>query len=170
MKGKIVGVIAIVFIFALDQVSKAYAIDWYSKSGGTQVFKFCDLVEVWNRGISFGMFGAMESSNLIFTYVSLGVILALFVLLLQAKHKKSTFCMGVVIGGALGNLADRLRFGAVYDFISLHVGELYWPAFNIADACVTCGVIGFLCLEVMYHAKARVAESADPVALSVKKY
>lgn len=170
MKSKIVGVIAIILVFALDQASKAYAIDWYSKSGATEVLKFCSLVEVWNRGISFGMFGALESSNLIFTYVSLGVILMLFVLFVQSKCNKSTFCMGVVIGGALGNLADRLRFGAVYDFISLHVGEFQWPAFNFADVCVTCGVICFLCLEIIYHAKARVEASGDPDTLSVKKY
>ncbi|MGN7678208.1 MAG: signal peptidase II [Anaplasma sp.] len=156
MVGKaLIGIMALAGVFAVDQVSKAFAADLYFRLGNVEVSKFCSFVQVWNTGISFGMFGSLQSSNLIFTCISSVVISVLLFMLLHSKCNKRALCMGVIVGGALGNLADRLRFGAVYDFINLHIGGVHWPAFNVADACVTCGAIAFLSLEMRNHEKVR---------------
>ncbi|MCU7611286.1 signal peptidase II [Anaplasma capra] len=170
VREKIIGITAIACVFVLDQVSKAYAMGLYSEFGVVEISRFCSLIQVFNRGISFGMFDALKGGNLVFMCVSLVIIAVLLAMFARSKCRKSAFCMGVVIGGALGNLLDRFRLGAVYDFISLHLGEFHWPAFNLADACVTCGALGFLCLELINHAKMCEEKDSGAAPLSVKKY
>ena len=138
---------AIALVIAADQLSKWYILDVVGIAGRDPitVTSFFKLVMVWNYGISFGMF-AMP--NTIMPYVlkgiALGVILALWVICHREEQRFELYCYAVIIGGALGNVIDRVRFGAVADFFYLHVGQYGWPAFNIADAAIFCGVAGLL--------------------------
>ncbi len=100
-----------------------------------------DLVYFKNPGAAFGIFndgGIWRTVFLIGTsVVSLVVIGAL---LRQSKDTLMTFALSLIAGGAVGNLIDRVRFGAVVDFLYFHAGEYYWPAFNVADSAITVGV------------------------------
>lgn len=101
---------------------------------------------VWNTGISFGMFGGANS--LIFMGLSLLVSAGLFVWMAIARGRLLLVALPLVIGGALGNVCDRVRFGAVADFIDVHIGEHHWPAFNVADSCICIGA-GLLILHAL---------------------
>lgn len=114
------------------------------------VTDFFSLVMVWNKGVSFGMFnrpGGLALSPYVLILVSLGIAAALVRLAMKSTHALERAGYGLVIGGALGNVIDRLRFGAVADFFYVHVGDLGWPAFNIADSAICVGV--FLLLIAM---------------------
>jgi len=105
---------------------------------------------VWNRGISFGMFGAGAGKTpLLFIALSMLISLGLLIWLVLARTKMLFFALPLIIGGAIGNVIDRVRFGAVADFIDMHLGDRHWPAYNIADACVVIGAI-FLILDTIF--------------------
>ena len=105
---------------------------------------------VWNRGISFGMFGAGAGKTpLLFIALSMMISLGLLIWLVLARTKMLFFALPLIIGGAIGNVIDRVRFGAVADFIDMHLGDRHWPAYNIADACVVIGAI-FLILDTIF--------------------
>lgn len=97
-----------------------------------------NLTMVWNEGVSFGMMNGFG----IWPLVVISLIVCAFFLrwLLKSSTGVEAFGLAMVIGGALGNVIDRLRFGAVADFFDVYVGSYHWPAFNIADAAITIGV------------------------------
>lgn len=106
-----------------------------------EVTGFFSFVMVWNYGISFGMLAHPGTSVPWFLKtVAVGISLVVAWLAYQSDRKSERYAYGLIIGGALGNVIDRFRYGAVADFFSLHVGEYHWPAFNIADAAIFCGV------------------------------
>ncbi|MFV9838746.1 MAG: signal peptidase II [Aaplasma endosymbiont of Hyalomma asiaticum] len=142
-----VGALVLIFVVVLDQVSKWYVFGIHVQHGPMQIFEFCNLVQFWNRGISFGMLNSIKNSNLIFTWLSVALMCSLVFVLVKTESKLKAMCICSVLGGSLGNLFDRLRFGAVYDFIDLHIGDFHWPAFNIADSFIVLGVVSFLLLE-----------------------
>lgn len=99
-----------------------------------------NFVMVWNRGVSFGMFGSDAASGpYILVGVSIFVSLILAMWLWRAQDKFLAAALSLVIGGAFGNVIDRLRFGAVADFIDTHIGDWHWPAFNVADSAIVIG-------------------------------
>lgn len=99
-----------------------------------------NFVMVWNKGISFGMFDVNSLTlPVIFIGVSLAVSAALLVWMIVMRRAIITFATAMIIGGALGNAIDRLRFRAVADFIDFHIGDRHWPAFNVADSCIVIG-------------------------------
>jgi signal peptidase II len=132
----------------LDQASKQALLAYFPQDQHEIVLTpFFNLVKVWNYGVSFGMF-ADQRQPLILTMVSLVIIIALLVWLARSTDKVLGFGLGMVIGGAIGNIIDRIRFGAVADFLDFHVAGYHWPAFNIADSCIFIGVV-LLCVHSM---------------------
>jgi len=115
----------------------------FEKAGVYALTPFLNLVLVLNRGISFGMFNGGKFS-LFFALSSLVISLGLAIWMIRAKDKPTSFALALVIGGALGNVIDRIRFGAVIDFIDFYVGSYHWPAFNIADSCIAIGAFVML--------------------------
>ena len=108
---------------------------------GVEILPFFNLVLVWNRGISFGMFGGGALPPWLLGAIAVAVILALVIWLRRVETRLLAATIGLVIGGAAGNVIDRFRFGAVADFLDLHWGDYHWPAFNLADAAITVGVV-----------------------------
>lgn len=106
-----------------------------------EVFPFFNIVMVWNYGVSFGLFPAEDE---IARYVLIGfqlfVSVALFVWLLNVSNRILAIAIGMVIGGALGNVIDRFIYGAVADFFDFHLFGLHWYIFNVADAAIVVGV------------------------------
>jgi signal peptidase II len=103
---------------------------------------FFRIVMVWNRGVSFGMFNSGEEvTRWVLTALAVGVSIALVVWLSRVRSRLPAVAIGLVVGGALGNALDRVIRGAVADFFDFHVAGWSWPAFNIADAAITVGVL-----------------------------
>ncbi len=128
-------------IVVLDQLSKAWLIGWLQEQGGwQQITGFFNLVMVWNRGISFGMLQSDETGRWLLVAFSLAVCLGLGFWLWRQSRRWPSYALGAVIGGALGNIIDRIWRGAVADFFDFHLMGYHWPAFNVADSAITIGV------------------------------
>lgn len=137
------GTAAITFAFTVDQVTKAVVVsEAMLLRGGLHVFPGFDLVFLKNDGISFGLLGGVSRWGLI--ALALGVCGWLTSMLIRADSRTEGMAFGLIIGGALGNIADRLRHGAVIDFLDFYVGSAHWPAFNMADVSVVGGVLMLL--------------------------
>jgi len=114
---------------------------------GVRLMPSLNLILVWNKGISFGMFGGSDLS-IIFAVMSVIISLGLLCWLLVAKDKFVIISLSMIIGGAMGNVIDRLRFGAVVDFIDFYIGSYHWPAFNFADSCIVVGACIMLFITI----------------------
>jgi signal peptidase II len=130
-------------VLVLDQLSKWWIVaDVMNPLRILEVTPFFNIVLVRNRGVSFGMFGGGgEWAPWLLTLVALAIGVGLTIWMLRARHVWVVVALGMIVGGAAGNVIDRLRFGAVTDFLDFHWGELHWPAFNLADSAITVGVV-----------------------------
>jgi signal peptidase II len=98
-----------------------------------------NIVMAWNTGVSFSMLS--NSGPLLLAGLAIAVSLGLLVWLMRLPDRLPAYGIGLVIGGALGNVIDRFRYEAVFDFIDFFVGDWHWPAFNLADSAITIGVV-----------------------------
>lgn len=123
----------------LDQVSKFWILDLMGGNPTViEVTPFLNLVLGFNPGISFGLLPF--DSPWIWSLFAVAVVIGLLVWLRKVEQGWLAVALGLVIGGAIGNVIDRWRIGAVVDFIDLHYAGFHWWTFNIADAAITCGV------------------------------
>lgn len=119
-----------------------------------QVTSFFSLVYVWNYGVSFGMFNSLQNSQIVFCVLQLTIAIILSFWLYNNQKKHITYALAFIIGGALGNVIDRARYGAVADFLDFHIASYHWPAFNLADSFVFIGV-AILLLEDLFFKKSK---------------
>lgn len=142
------GILIALGIICLDQLSKWWILTIVmSPPRRIPVTGFFDLVLVFNRGVSFGMFGGAPSWVPVALIVfALLLSIALCIWMWRADTVLLGSALGLVVGGAIGNVIDRLIHGAVVDFLDFHVAGYHWPAFNIADSAITVGV-AFLILD-----------------------
>mgnify|MGYP000058664498 CR=1 FL=1 len=140
------GICAAVIAFAADQASKAFVlVNAETLAAGVNVAPSFNLVFHRNTGITFGLLQGTPWWAL--AIVATAVVLFLAISLVRATAISEAVAYGVVIGGALGNILDRIRFGGVTDFLDFYIGTTHWPAFNLADVFVVCGV-GLLLITV----------------------
>ena len=141
----------ILAIFLLDRISKIYVIDQSKKSLSNNLFlsDYLNISLMWNEGIAFGLFAFDESFfyNFITILVIMVIIIVFFMILKNKGYKK--YSLILILGGALGNLYDRIFFGAVPDFIDFHIGDFHWFVFNVADIFISIGVIIMILSEFM---------------------
>jgi signal peptidase II len=123
-------------VIFLDQITKYLIINNLSFYDSIEVFPFLHVVSLRNAGAAFGSFKSFGSG--FFIAISIGAIL--FVINLLIKGMYNTFGLSLVLGGAIGNLIDRIRFGNVVDFVDFNIGNFHWPAFNVADSALTIGI------------------------------
>jgi signal peptidase II len=114
-----------------------------------EVTSFFNLVQVWNRGVSFGMMNSLEYGKILIIVLNLIITTILLVWLFRNTHKYLMVAISLVVGGALGNLIDRIQNNAVADFLDFHMLGYHWPAFNAADSFVFIGV-AMLLLESFF--------------------
>lgn len=129
-------------VVGLDQLTKAVAVHYLAGREPLAVIPgFCNLVLVYNRGAAFGTFSQWPHAHWLLIGLSLLALAVMGWVLLgpPGRHRPVQLCLGLICGGALGNLVDRLRLERVIDFIDLHAGSLHWPAFNLADSAITLG-------------------------------
>lgn len=132
--------LALVVVVA-DQWSKAAVLAALAPGDVRTYTPFFDLVLAFNRGAAFSLLADQPGwQHLLF--VTLALVVSVAIVWLLGRHRDETlFCsgLGLILGGAVGNLIDRLQIGAVVDFLSFHAGGWYWPAFNVADSAITIG-------------------------------
>ena len=141
----------ILVIFLFDRISKIYVIDQSKKSLSNNLFlsDYLNISLMWNEGIAFGLFAFDESFfyNFITILIIMVIIIVFFMILKNKGYKK--YSLILILGGALGNLYDRIFFGAVPDFIDFHIGDFHWFVFNVADIFISIGVIIMILSEFM---------------------
>jgi signal peptidase II len=131
-------------VVILDQITKYLVSNYLSPVDSIEIFPFLHIVHVWNTGSAFGMFKNLGSSF----FILVSIVAIIIVIYLLNKSTYNRFGLSLILGGALGNLIDRVRFGKVFDFLDFSVGDFHWPAFNVADSSLTIGmsVVFFLVL------------------------
>ncbi len=124
-------------IIVLDQITKHLVLKYMNPFESIEIFPFLHIVSVRNTGGAFGMFKSVGST----LFIAVSVMAIIFVIWLLIRTKEGYFGLSLILGGAIGNLIDRLRYGWVVDFIDFSIGKFHWPAFNVADSALTIGVI-----------------------------
>ena len=144
---KVYGLGLAVLVFVLDQASKYWALNWFANAevARTEVSSFLDLVLVWNKGVSYGLF-QQDSALGRWLLVGFSCVVAscLIVWLLRSTSQLVALSLGLIIGGAFANALDRAIFGAVIDLFSFHAYDFYWYVFNLADAAIVAGAAGLI--------------------------
>ena len=136
-----IAIILIAIVVAtIDIYTKRLVFNYINEASAIEINSFLNLVKVWNRGISFGMFNWAENSRLIFTILQSFIALIILIWGFFNQQKKMIVPLGLIVGGAFGNVIDRFSMGAVADFIDFHIYDYHWPAFNFADSAVFIGV------------------------------
>lgn len=139
-------------VLLFDQATKWWILEVVQLPaiGHVPVLPVFSLTMVWNTGVTFGLFGGVGSwGPWILSVVALVVVVALGAWLRRAETAMVAVALGAIAGGAVGNVIDRVRFGAVVDFVHLHAFGWSWYVFNVADAAIVCGV-GALLLDGLF--------------------
>ena len=156
-KGKnyLINLFIVSSIFLLDRVSKIYVIYLNDKLLVLEIFssKFLNINLIWNQGIAFGLFSFDELKlyNILTILILIIIVLVMFMITKCEGLKKYSLLM--ILGGALGNVFDRIMYKAVPDFIDFHIGNFHWFIFNIADVFITMGVIFMIISEFIDNKK-----------------
>ena len=154
-KNSILNLFTVIIIFSLDRISKFYVISQSEKNLSYDLFesKFLNINLVWNEGIAFGLlsFDKNHLYNLL-TILIIVLIIIIFSMILKSKGFKK-YSLSMVLGGALGNLYDRIYFKAVPDFIDFHIGNFHWFIFNVSDIFISLGVLFLISLELTNNKK-----------------
>lgn len=145
-----------------DQITKAVVQQKYVLWDTAPVIPgFFNLVHVLNKGAAFGFLNRQDTDWQIWFFVAVTIFAVGFIyyLLSTADHGDRFFIwgLGLVLGGALGNLIDRIRFGFVVDFLDFYIGQYHWPAFNVADIAITCGAFCVIISMYMKNRRERTA-------------
>ena len=138
------GLAVAITVVALDQLSKAAVRGYFAAHAAGEhenITSFFNVVLIYNRGMSFGLFnGAGGLNALLVSLVAAAIVAVLIYWLSRVESPLLAVAIGLIIGGAIGNVVDRIRLGAVVDFLDFHAGSWHWPAFNVADSAICIGV------------------------------
>jgi len=138
----IITALAVVIIDQLSKIAIAGSIRYYESV--PIIDGFLNLVHIRNRGMAFGLMNRPDGQLSLYFFVAVTLVVIILLILwfnsLKGGSRRLTFGLSLIIGGAIGNLIDRLRFKEVVDFIDFFIGKYHWPAFNIADSAISVGV------------------------------
>lgn len=156
---RFLSILLAVLIIVADQWSKSLILanPELSQIKSIEITSFFNLALVYNRGVSFGMF-AGQNQPLLLVGLSVAIMLILLVWLWRNRVLPVALAIGGVLGGAMGNVIDRVRYGAVVDFLDFHINELHYPSFNIADACIFIGVAILVIHSIFFDKKQAVKQ------------
>ena len=140
----------VLIIFVLDRVTKLHVINFYRNNNTIDLLnsKFLNIRLIWNEGIAFGLFSFSE--KYFYNILTLVIFLVIFIIFFMIRNTYGLrrYSLLMILGGALGNLFDRIVFSAVPDFIDFHFNNFHWFIFNVADIFITIGVIFMIFLEL----------------------
>lgn len=135
------GLIVALSVVVLDQLSKYWILyEFLGQNSYVPMSEIFNVVRAWNTGVSFSMLNNYGNLG-VWILSALAIVIVLFLVgwLKNEKNRLVQIALGFIMGGALGNVIDRLRFGAVFDFLDFHVNDVHWPAFNLADSFICVG-------------------------------
>ena len=151
----LINLIIIITIFLIDRISKYYILKLAEVESSVDIYvtSYLNLFLIWNKGIAFGLLSFNESViyNIITLMISFIVIVILFIMWKNDNIQR--YFLALVVGGALGNLYDRMIYTAVPDFIDIHFNGFHWFVFNVADIFITVGVFCLILVELFYNNK-----------------
>lgn len=149
-------------VIVADQLSKYAILHWMlGQSSGFRIFDFFNIVRAWNTGVSFSMLNDYGRTGMwILIIMALLIVAMLFYWLKNEKDKITQVALGLIMGGALGNVIDRVIYGAVFDFLDFHIGDTHWPAFNIADSCICVGAMIIVLQSILTQLKSKENKNA----------
>ena len=138
------GLAAAAAVIIFDQITKYWVLGFLGVSAYIPFGDYFNIVRAWNTGVSFSMlndYGNMGAWLL--SGLAVVIVIMLFFWLRKENSRVIQIALGMIMGGAVGNVIDRIRFGAVFDFLDVHIGDHHWPAFNAADSfmCIGAAVI-----------------------------
>jgi signal peptidase II len=140
-----------VTVLIFDQSTKYFVRTGLSQFDIIHVLPVLNLVHVENVGSAFGLFKTLGNAF----FIAVAACASLFVSLLIVKDRNNRAAFSLILGGAAGNLADRIMYGHVVDFLDLHAGKYHWPAFNVADSALTVGIVLMLVQSVVQMRRER---------------
>lgn len=148
----ILGIVIALNVLFIDQLTKFMMLNYVlTESPVVKLTSFFNLVYAWNTGVSFSMFSNSGTAGTIaLCLVALLIVAALLWWLHKEPVRIVRIGLGMIIGGALGNIVDRVRLGAVFDFLDFHIGTHHWPAFNAADSFI-CSGAAIIILYSIFH-------------------
>lgn len=151
------GFVSALVVLMLDQLSKWWILAIVMQPPRViEITPFFNLVLGWNRGISFGLFGGDGVLNAwVLPLLAAAVVALVTYWLMRAQTRAIGISLGLIIGGAVGNIIDRLRLGAVVDFLDVHAFGYHWPAFNVADSGITIGAALMIVSSLLGDSDAR---------------
>ena len=137
------GLFIALIVIIIDQVSKYIILNYVlAEYAAIILTPFFAVIQAWNTGVSFSMFNNLGINGVyVLSGVAIIIVIALLKWLKTEKSRLMQTALGFIIGGAIGNVIDRVRLGAVFDFLDFYVGEYHWPAFNAADSFICMGAI-----------------------------
>ena len=145
-----IGFSIVILVYFIDRLTKMFVIQLDKNNLGSDIFNstYLNIVLIWNKGIAFGLLSFNEDYlyNILSIIISM-IVVALFIMSIKSQGFKR-YSLLMVIGGALGNLHDRIFFKAVPDFIDFHIGSFHWFIFNVSDIFITFGIIFLIVLEI----------------------
>mgnify|MGYP001322346484 FL=1 len=151
----LLNLLALIFIFALDRISKLYIIKLAEINNSVDIYlsSYLNLNLIWNRGIAFGMLSFDES--VIYNFITILIIIVNLIILIMIVRSNDIKCYFLIfiLGGSMGNLFDRLYYYAVPDFIDFHINHFHWFIFNVADIFITLGIICLIFTEIIKYKK-----------------
>ncbi len=134
-------------VAVLDYITKLVIEKHVHPLKDIEVLPFLRIVNIKNTGAAFGILSGLD--NYVFIIISLAAIAFILTYISRTTVKLEIFSLSLILGGAVGNLIDRLKTGQVVDFIDFFIGDWHWPAFNVADSALTIGIILFLLSNVI---------------------
>ena len=153
----LLNLLALIFIFALDRISKLYITKLAEINNSVDIYlsSYLNLNLIWNKGIAFGMLSFDES--VIYNFITILIIIVNFIILIMIVRSNDIKCYFLIfiLGGSMGNLFDRLYYYAVPDFIDFHINHFHWFIFNVADIFISLGVICLIFVELFLNKKTK---------------
>ena len=125
----------------LDQFTKTLVINFFNLYDSVALLPMINLTFVVNYGFAFGLLNNPSLNQILVSLVILAIIVYFLYLLIKTQDKIFQLTLTLILAGALGNFIDRIFRGFVIDFIDIYIGKYHWPAFNIADSCITVGFV-----------------------------
>ena len=146
-------VIVVGIVFPLDQITKLFIDRHLELHQSIDIIEnYLNITYIYNSGIAFGFLGGINNPiwKSIFIVVSLGAITLILTILKSLEEELTLFAvaLSLILAGALGNIVDRIRLGAVIDFLDFHIYSYHWPAFNVADSSITVGGLMLLFYQI----------------------
>ena len=145
--------LAAFIVAAIDYFSKVKLLEFMlEKHGFYEILPNFNLVSVWNYGVSFGMFQLSSGWGPYFlSALSLILVVVLFIWVIRSSSCFIQVNIALIIGGAIGNVMDRFKYGAVADFFDFHIYGYHWPAFNVADIAISCGACLIILNQLFFN-------------------